>query len=88
MTRIADYDLDPPSQDRLLAALTAAFDAETAKVLVGIATRKLGRAQLTSAEDVIRATETFMDIGDRLRVTARSEKIRAVTHRALHAAVR
>ncbi|MEV4281528.1 hypothetical protein [Actinoplanes xinjiangensis] len=87
MTTPAGYDLDPPTEARLLASLTAAFDPDTAKTLVTLAARKMQRRNLRTTDDVIKATEILMDIGDRLRVTSRSEKIRAVTHRALHAAV-
>ena len=88
MTPVPGYDLDPPTEARLIAALTATFDADTAKTLVATAARKMHRRHLHSPEDGITTTEILMDLGDLLRVTARSEKIRAVTHRVLHAAIR
>ena len=87
MARIPGYELDPPSEAQLIAALTATFGADTATTLVALAADRMNRRHLHSAEDVIKATEILMDLGDLLRVTARSEKIRAVTHRALHAPV-
>ena len=85
---IPGYQLDQPTEASLIAALSTAIGADTARALVQLTTKKLGPYRASNPDDLIRLTEALMEIGDHLRVTAPSEKIRAVTHRALHAAVR
>ena len=81
-TTIPGYDLDQPTKASLIAALSAAIGADTARALVDLTSKKLRTTRPGNPDDLIALTEALMDIGDRLRVTARSEKIRAVTHRS------
>ena len=84
---IPGYDYDQPTEQSLIAALTASVGADAAKALAELAAKKLGRRQ-ASPDGLIATTEYLMELGDLLRVTARSEKIRTVTYRALNAAVK
>ncbi|GIF05056.1 hypothetical protein [Actinoplanes siamensis] len=83
---IPRYDYQQPTQADLLSALTTSVGADAAKVLVELAARRAGRPQPDSPDELVPMIEYLMELGDLLRVTARSEKIRAVTYRALHAA--
>ncbi|MEU4161691.1 hypothetical protein [Actinoplanes sp. NPDC026670] len=87
MSTISGYDYEVPTEAKLVAALGAAAGSDIARALVSLAARKLNKGHLRTPDDVIRATEVLMELGDQLRVTARSEKIRAVTYRALRATV-
>ena len=84
---IPGYQLDQPTEASLIAALSAAVGPDTARALVDLTSKKLRRSRPAGPDDLIRLTEALMEIGDLLRVTARSEKIRAVTYRALNAAI-
>jgi hypothetical protein len=83
---IPRYDYDPPTEKTLLSALTDSVGADAARALTGVATKKLGRRP-DNIDDLIHMSEYLMELGDLLRVTARSQKILAVTYRALNAAV-
>ena len=61
--------------------------ADIAEALIDAALRDQNRDALTTTDEVIRASEVLMEIGELVRVAARSEKVRAITYRALHAAV-
>ncbi|AEV86722.1 hypothetical protein ACWT_5705 [Actinoplanes sp. SE50] len=84
MPTVPGYDLDQPTQASLTAALSAQLGPETARALVDLTAKKLRLTRSGTTDDLVRLTEELMTIGDVLRVTARSEKIRAVTYRALH----
>ncbi|MEU8663207.1 hypothetical protein, partial [Actinoplanes philippinensis] len=58
---------------------------DLARALVDITARKARLSRPCGLDDLVRMTELLMEAGDLLRVTARSEKIRAVTYRALYA---
>ncbi|GAA4609668.1 hypothetical protein BJY16_007442 [Actinoplanes octamycinicus] len=87
MPTVPAYNLDQPTQASLTAALSAQLGPETARALVDLTTKKLHLSRSGTTDDLIRLTEELMAIGDLLRVTARSEKIRAVTYRALHQSI-
>jgi hypothetical protein len=85
---IPGYDYAQPTAKSLTAALTTSVGAEAARALTDLAAKKLGRRTPAGPADLIAMTEYLMELGDLLRVTARSEKIRAVTYRALNAVVK
>ncbi len=85
---IPGYDYAQPTDKSLLAALTTSVGPDAAKALTDLAAKKLGRRTPAGPDDLIAMTEYLMELGDLLRVTTRSEKIRAVTYRALNAAMR
>jgi hypothetical protein len=85
---IPGYDYAQPTEKTLLGALTTSIGADAARTLTDLATKKLGRRSPAGPDDLIAITEYLIELGDLLRVTARSEKIRNVTYRALNAAVK
>ena len=85
---IPGYDYAEPTEKSLLSALTTSVGADAARALTDLATKKLGRRNPTGPDDLIAMANYLMELGDLLRVTARSEKIRTVTYRALNAAVK
>ncbi|GAA1654147.1 hypothetical protein [Actinoplanes couchii] len=82
---IAGWDFEQPTEAGLLDELTDAIgDPHGARMLLDITCRQLRLERpLTSPGDIILATECLLEMGDLLRVAARSTKIRAVTYRAL-----
>lgn len=85
---IPGYDYDPPTENSLIAALIASVGPVAAKALADLAAKQVGKRGPASLEDLLRMTEYLIEVSDMVRVTARSERIRAVTYRALHAAVK
>ncbi|AEV86794.1 hypothetical protein ACWT_5776 [Actinoplanes sp. SE50] len=85
---IPGYDYAQPTEKSLLTALTASVGADAARALTDLAVKKAGRRTSASTDDLVKMTEYLMELGDLVRVTARSEKIRAVTYRALHDTVK
>lgn len=88
MSTIPGHALDRPTQAALIAALSAQLGPETARALVDLTIKKLRLVRPYTTDDLVTMAEDLMNVGDVLRVTARSEKIRAVTYRALHEALR
>jgi hypothetical protein len=84
MNKIPGYDDERPSEAALVAALGEAVGAGVARVLVDLAAKNLRQNRPANTVELIQVMELLMDWGDHLRATARSEKIRAVTYRALH----
>ncbi|MEU8244174.1 hypothetical protein AB0C07_38470 [Actinoplanes missouriensis] len=84
MPTVPGHNLEQPTVASLTTALSAQLGAETARALVDLTTRKLRLSRPYTTDDLLKIIEDLMAAGDVLRVTARSEKIRAVTYRALH----
>jgi hypothetical protein len=87
MTTLPGRDHDKPSQAALVAALGAAVGRDAARVFVDLASKKLKHTRPPDTMDLIQVMEVLMEWGDLMRVIARTEKVRAVTYRALHEAV-
>lgn len=87
MTTLPVHDYEKPSQAALVAALGAAVGREAARVFVDLASKSLKHNRPANTVELIQVMEVLMEWGDLMRVTARTEKIRAVTYRALHEAV-
>jgi hypothetical protein len=88
MSTIPGHNLDQPTPASLIAALSVQLGAETARALVDLTVKKLRLTRPYTTDDLVAVTEDLMALGNVLRVTARSEKIRAVTYRALHETLR
>jgi hypothetical protein len=83
-----DYGHDLPTEDDALQALGELVGAETAYGLWELGARALGIARpVQSAADMRRMAEHLMNLGDLVRVSARSLKVRVITHDALARAV-
>lgn len=83
-----DYGHELPTEDDALQALTELVGAETAYGLWELAARSLGLARpVSSATDMRRMAEHLMNVGELVRVSARSLKVRVITHDALARAV-
>ncbi|GIE58534.1 hypothetical protein BJY16_007366 [Actinoplanes octamycinicus] len=87
MPTIPSHNLEQPTPASLTAALSAQLGPEAARALVDLSIKKLRLSRPYTIDDLVSLTEDLMNIGDLLRVTARSEKIRAVTYRALNLSV-
>jgi hypothetical protein len=83
----AQYDCNQSARRNMISALTDTVGAQAASVLTDLAFRNLGHRRPASADDLIRMAEYLMELGDLVRTAARSQKIEAVTYRALYAAV-
>ncbi|BEL03037.1 hypothetical protein Q0Z83_012280 [Actinoplanes sichuanensis] len=88
MTMISGHDYEQPTERSFVAALAAAVGPETARALVDLTAKRVRPGRPYTPDDLVRMAEALMEVGDQLRVTARSEKIRAVTYRALYAVVK
>ncbi|GIE32672.1 hypothetical protein Ait01nite_057170 [Actinoplanes italicus] len=86
MTR-ARYNCTQSARSNMISALTGTVGVQAASVLTDLALRNLGHRRPASTDDLIRMAEYLMELGDLVRAAARSQKIEAVTYRALHAAV-
>lgn len=83
----ARYDSTQSARRSMTSALTDTVGAQAASVLTDLAFRNLGHRRPAGPDDLIRMAEYLMELGDLVRVAARSQKIEAVTNRALYAAV-
>ncbi len=79
---ITRYDHHQPARKNMIGALTRSVGAEAATVLTDLAFRTLGQRRPANTEDLIRMAEYLMELGNQVRVTARSQKVDAVTYRA------
>jgi hypothetical protein len=84
---IARYDYSQPARKNMTSALTATVGAEAATVLTDLALRTLGHRRTAGTDDLIRMADYLMELGNLVRTTARSQKVDAVTYRALYAMV-
>ncbi|MEU4427089.1 hypothetical protein AB0F81_41240 [Actinoplanes sp. NPDC024001] len=84
MSTIPGHNLEQPTPASLTTALSAQLGTDTARTLVELTIKKLRLSRPYTTDDLIAMTDDLMALGDVLRVTARSEKIRAVTYRALN----
>jgi hypothetical protein len=82
------YAHDQSARKNMIGALTDSVGAEAASILTDLAFRKAGRRLPASTDDLISMAEYLMELGALVRVTARAQKVAAVTHRALFAAVK
>jgi hypothetical protein len=87
MPTIPGHQYEQPTEAALVGALADVIGGDLARAVVDAVARKAGLSRPCGPDDLVRMTELLMEVGDLLRVTARSEKIRAVTYRALYAAV-
>jgi hypothetical protein len=79
-----DYGHELPTEDDALEALGELVGAGTARALWQLGARELGIAlPVSSAADLRRMAEHLMNVGELVRVSARSLKVRVVTHDAL-----
>jgi hypothetical protein len=83
----ARYDYNRTARKNMLGALTESVGAEAATVLTNLAFKTLDQRRAASAEELIRMADYLMELGNLVRATARSQKVEAVTYRALFAAV-
>ncbi|GAA4947601.1 hypothetical protein [Actinoplanes utahensis] len=80
--------LDEPTEASVIAELAGTVGAENAEMLWVIVCRRLKVSRpVTDPQHLIKATETLMELGDVLRVSGRSAKVRLITYRALEAAL-
>jgi hypothetical protein len=83
-----EYGHRLPTEDDALQALSELVGTEMAYGLWELAARTLGVARpVSSAADLRRMAEHLMNVGDLVRVSARSLKVRVITHDALARAV-
>ncbi|GAA2847707.1 hypothetical protein Acy02nite_02880 [Actinoplanes cyaneus] len=83
----ARFDYNRTARKNMLSALTEAVGAEAATVLTNLAFRSLDQRRAASAEELIKMADYLMELGNLVRGAARSQKVEAVTYRALFAAV-
>ena len=84
MTTLPDWNLEKPTEAAIVAELGRALGAESADALWSVVCRQLGvDQQVTDVNDLIRACEALVLLGEIARVTGRSGKVRALTYRAL-----
>lgn len=80
--------LDEPTEASVIAELAGTIGAENAEMLWVIVCRRLKVSRpVTDPQHLIKATETLMELGDVLRVSGRSAKVRMITYRALKAVI-
>ncbi|GIF16382.1 hypothetical protein [Actinoplanes teichomyceticus] len=87
-TTIPGWNYEQPTEETMLGELASALGGdENAVAAFEMACRRLGqRRPVADPDDLIRVSETLQELGDLLRVTARSAKIRVSTYQALRAA--
>ncbi|WP_433788578.1 hypothetical protein [Actinoplanes sp. CA-252034] len=81
------YDYNRSARKNMITALTDTVGAEAASVLTNLAFKALDRRHPASADELIRMADYLMELANLVRVTARSQKVDAVTYRALYAPV-
>jgi len=83
-----DYGHHLPTEDDAVEALGELVGPAMAAGLWDLAARSLGIARpVTSAADLRRLADHIMNVGEMARVSARSLKVRVITHDALSGSV-
>lgn len=85
---IAGWNYDRPTESALLAEFGRSMGPDMAEAIWASICRQLRLARpVEHLDDLVRATESMIEIGDLTRVAGRGAKIRVVTYRALEAPV-
>ena len=82
------FQTEPPSEREALGNLADRIGAPLAEQLWDTAARNLGLTRpLDCAADLRQMTDYLMEVGDLMRVAARSTKVRVITHEAINRSV-
>lgn len=81
------FDCNRSARKNMISALTGTVGAEAASVFTNLAFKALDQRRPAGADDLIRMADYLMELGNLVRATARSQRVAAVTYRALNASV-